>query len=354
MAGGSLADQLESGPLSVAETARLFTRLAPALDRAHAKGIIHRDLKPGNILFDDDDNPYISDFGIAKLTEASAAFTGSAIVGTPAYMSPEQARGEKDIDGRSDIYALGAIVFQMLTGRFPYEADTPMGIVVKHITEPTPHILDAKPDLPLECEDLIQKVLAKNRDERYPTASGMAAALATIAGRTYAHTAVLAMEAASGPETVAATRAALHAEDVQLETPPRAQPEAEPTPYAAPGAEEERAAREQAEAERMAARETAATTAAPTPAQSVTTRAHPAKRGRGCAAAVLGGALLALFAFAWYAFFTPSQTPPQARTATATARANAATQEAGKRHRPGPRPWRAPTSSARCRLGRTG
>jgi serine/threonine-protein kinase len=170
MTGGTLADRMEAGPLPLTDAARIFNRLAPALDRAHSKGIVHRDLKPGNILFDDDE-PYISDFGIAKLTEAAATFTGSAIVGTPAYMSPEQARGEKGIDGRSDIYALGAILFQMLTGKFPYEADTPMGVVVKHITEPTPRILEARPDLPPECETVIQQAMAKRRDERYSTAS---------------------------------------------------------------------------------------------------------------------------------------------------------------------------------------
>jgi serine/threonine protein kinase len=173
MPGGSLADRLEKGPLPLTEAARIFSRLAPALDWAHAHGIIHRDLKPGNILFDDNDNPYISDFGIAKLTQASVTFTGSAIVGTPAYMSPEQARGEKDIDGRSDIYALGAIVFQMLTGRFPYETDTPMGMVVKHITEPVPRILDVKPDLPPACEGVIGQATAKNCNDRYATAGAM-------------------------------------------------------------------------------------------------------------------------------------------------------------------------------------
>jgi serine/threonine-protein kinase len=181
MTGGSLAGRLERGPLPLGEAARIFSCLAPALDKAHAKGIIHRDLKPGNILFDADENPCISDFGIAKLIEATATFTGTGVVGTPAYISPEQARGEHSIDGRSDIYALGAIVFQMLTGKLPYEADTPMGIAIKHITEPTPHILETRPDLPRGCEDLIQKAMAKNRDERFSTASGLAEALTTVA-----------------------------------------------------------------------------------------------------------------------------------------------------------------------------
>lgn len=181
MPGGSLADRLKRGPLSLAETGQIFTRLAPALDEAHTKGIIHRDLKPGNILFDQREDAYLSDFGIVKLSEATSTFTGTGVIGTPAYMSPEQARGEADIDGRSDIYALGAILFEMLTGQTPYKADTPMGLVVKHITEPVPRILDVKPDLPPGCEALITWAMAKNRDERPATASRLAKRLASLA-----------------------------------------------------------------------------------------------------------------------------------------------------------------------------
>lgn len=181
MPGGSLADRLKRGPLSLAETGQIFARLAPALDEAHTKGIIHRDLKPGNILFDQRAEAYLSDFGIVKLSEATSTFTGTGVIGTPAYMSPEQARGEADIDGRSDIYALGAILFEMLTGQTPYKADTPMGLVVKHITEPVPRILEVKPDLPPGCEALITWAMAKNRAERPPTASRLAKRLALLA-----------------------------------------------------------------------------------------------------------------------------------------------------------------------------
>ncbi len=107
--------------------------------------------------------------------------TGSGIVGTPGYMSPEQARGEKVIDGRSDIYALGIIVFEMLTGKLPYEADTPMGVIVKHITEPVPRILDVKPDLPRGCEMIIEQAMAKDRDERFATANDLAETLSGVA-----------------------------------------------------------------------------------------------------------------------------------------------------------------------------
>jgi serine/threonine protein kinase len=179
MPGGSLAERMMKGPSSLAETARIFARIAPALDQAHAKGIIHRDLKPGNILFDQYNEPYVSDFGIAKLSESQTNVTGSAIVGTPAYMSPEQAEG-KPVDGRADIYALGTILFEMLTGRQPYEGDTPMSVVVKHITDPTPHILDYNPKLPTGVEAVVEKAMAKNRDERYASATEMAQALKDV------------------------------------------------------------------------------------------------------------------------------------------------------------------------------
>ncbi len=179
MTGGSLSERLKSGPLTVKEAARIFARLAPALDSAHAKGIIHRDLKPGNILFDQYGEPYISDFGIAKLTEAQASVTGSAIVGTPAYMSPEQAQGE-GVDGRSDIYGLGVILFEALTGQPPFSGDTPMSVVVKHITDPVPHILDLKPDLPTGVEKIVEKALAKDKKERFATTQHLADALSAV------------------------------------------------------------------------------------------------------------------------------------------------------------------------------
>ena len=179
MTGGSLSDRLKNGPLTVPEVTRLMARLAPALDSAHSKGIIHRDLKPANILFDQYGEPYISDFGIAKLTEAQGSMTGSAIVGTPAYMSPEQAQGE-GVDRRSDIYGLGVIIFEALTGQQPYSGDTPMSVVVKHITDPVPHILDLKPDLPTGIEKIVEKALAKDKNERFATCQALADALGTV------------------------------------------------------------------------------------------------------------------------------------------------------------------------------
>jgi serine/threonine-protein kinase len=176
--GGSLTDRLKQGPLFFAETVRIITRLAPALDEAHKLGVIHRDLKPDNILFDHRNEPFMTDFGIAKLSEERGSLTtGGLIIGTPGYMSPEQANGD-ELDGRSDIYSLGIIIFEMLTGKLPYTANTPIGLIMQHITQPIPNILEINPDLPPTCESIIAQAIAKEPDKRYATATALATALA--------------------------------------------------------------------------------------------------------------------------------------------------------------------------------
>ncbi len=182
MTGGSLADRMKNGPLPMGEIARIFERLGNALNYAHTKGIVHRDLKPGNILFDDAGDPYISDFGIAKLAQAQAttSLTGSSIIGTPTYMSPEQAQGE-EIDGRSDIYSLGVILYELWSGRLPYESNTPLGLAFKHVTEPIPHILDTNPKLPVAAEAVIEKAMAKNAHDRFQRAVDLSDAVTAVA-----------------------------------------------------------------------------------------------------------------------------------------------------------------------------
>ena len=181
MSGGSLAERLAQGALSLEETARIISRLAQALDAAHARGIIHRDLKPGNVLFDQYGNAFLSDFGIARISQQEGAtLTGSAIVGTPTYMSPEQVQGDKTIDQRSDIYALGVMVYQMLIGKAPYHADTPAKVMLMHLLEPVPHILDTKADLPEGCDRIIRRAMAKDPDDRYATSGELSRDLENI------------------------------------------------------------------------------------------------------------------------------------------------------------------------------
>ncbi|HXQ35646.1 MAG TPA: serine/threonine-protein kinase, partial [Anaerolineales bacterium] len=130
---GTLKDRLESGPISFSEIDQLLTQLCQALNYAHEHGIIHRDLKPANALVDEDGNLFLTDFGIAKLLEGTSSFTHTdAVMGTPAYISPEQAQGQT-VDQRSDIYSLGIILYEMVTGRVPFTADTPLAVIFKHV-----------------------------------------------------------------------------------------------------------------------------------------------------------------------------------------------------------------------------
>ena len=180
MNGGSLSDLIEKGSISIQDTAHIIEKIAQGLAYAHRKGIIHRDLKPDNILFDEMGEPFISDFGVAKFSESNSNLTGSGVIGTPAYMSPEQAQG-LEIDNRSDVYGLGVILYQMLSGHQPYSADTPMGVVVKHITEPVPEILKIMPDIQPDIDNIIKTAMAKDREQRYENTIELAKALNTVA-----------------------------------------------------------------------------------------------------------------------------------------------------------------------------
>lgn len=180
MGGDSLSDWIKKGALSLQDTAIIIERLASALDYAHSKGIVHRDIKPDNVLFDETNHPYLTDFGIAKLTESAVSATGGGTMGTPAYVSPEQAQGAK-VDSRADIYGMGVMVYEMLTGQKPYDADSPMSVAVRHITEPIPDILQDRPDLPIDVDSVIRTAMAKDKEDRYATTADLARALSRAA-----------------------------------------------------------------------------------------------------------------------------------------------------------------------------
>ncbi|MEM7344057.1 MAG: protein kinase [Chloroflexota bacterium] len=172
MQGGSLDARIKRPGLSLAEASTILERIGGALDRAHQQGIVHRDLKPENILLDQFGDVFLADFGIARLiAESRASLTGNAIIGTPFYMSPEQIHGDQEIDGRSDIYALGIILFKMLTGKLPYHSPTPSRVLMMHLLDPIPSICQIKKELPSEMETVIQRVLAKEPQNRYQSAS---------------------------------------------------------------------------------------------------------------------------------------------------------------------------------------
>lgn len=178
MRGGTLAERIDNTPngLPDDETIRLIDLICEGLDYAHSKGIIHRDLKPNNILMDENNHPYIADFGLAKLTEGKIELTNTMMTGTAAYMAPEIAQSGKSTN-RADIYALGIILFEMLTGRLPFQGETPYKMLSAHIHQPVPNIRELRQDLPEPVQAVIDKALAKNPVNRFATATEMATAL---------------------------------------------------------------------------------------------------------------------------------------------------------------------------------
>ncbi|MEA3327966.1 MAG: serine/threonine-protein kinase [Chloroflexota bacterium] len=170
MRGGSLLEKITAeGPLSFGLSLDIVQRICSGLAYAHEKGIVHRDIKPGNILFDEQENAYIADFGIAKLAESTSTLTGNALIGTPAYMSPEQFAGSGEIDSRSDQYSLGIVLFEMLSEELPFKGDTTARLMKSHLMDPPPQLRTLRSELPEEIEPVIQRMLSKKPDERYPS-----------------------------------------------------------------------------------------------------------------------------------------------------------------------------------------
>lgn len=175
----SLAEKHERLPLET--SVRIALELATALAYAHDQEMVHRDIKPANIMLDENGKAILTDFGIVKLVGGqSNAFTATgALIGTPAYMSPEQALG-KPGDARSDIYSLGVLLFQMATGALPFQADTPLAVVMKHVNDPPPMPVISNPDIPAGLQEIILRAMSKDPDQRFQTASDIAAALRTV------------------------------------------------------------------------------------------------------------------------------------------------------------------------------
>jgi tRNA A-37 threonylcarbamoyl transferase component Bud32 len=177
-AGGSLASKLAGTPLPPRESARLIEQSARAMQAAHERGIIHRDLKPGNVLLGEDGKPRITDFGLARRVEGGSGLTQTgAIMGTPSYMAPEQAEGKKDIGPAADIYALGAILYECLTGRPPFRAATPFDTIKQVVTdEPVPP-RQLNPQVPRDLETVCLECLHKEPTRRYRSATDLATEL---------------------------------------------------------------------------------------------------------------------------------------------------------------------------------
>jgi tRNA A-37 threonylcarbamoyl transferase component Bud32 len=182
LTGGTLADRLalyseEHQPMpSLGEISKVLEQLASALDYAHSQGVIHRDIKPSNVMFDNQGSAYLVDFGIAKLIEATHALTGTGTtMGTPAYMSPEQWKAET-LTPATDQYALGVMVYTLVTGRVPFEAPTPYALMNKHLHEqPTPPQV-IRPDVPQAVNEVLSRAMAKDASDRFPTCAAFAQA----------------------------------------------------------------------------------------------------------------------------------------------------------------------------------
>jgi tRNA A-37 threonylcarbamoyl transferase component Bud32 len=179
--GPTLKDEVKARkatnkPFTDEEVSRIFTSLCSSIDYAHSRGMVHRDIKPANVMINDEGQVVLTDFGIARIMGATQYTQTGALSGTPAYMSPEQGQGERG-DERSDIYSLGVMLYEMLTGIVPYDADTPFAVIMKHISEPLPMPSKINPDIREPVERVILKAMSKDPDDRYQTAGELARAL---------------------------------------------------------------------------------------------------------------------------------------------------------------------------------
>jgi serine/threonine protein kinase len=170
--GGTLK-KLMDDELSYERIGDLLGQVGDALDYANGQGILHRDVKPSNILIERGQRVLLSDFGLAKMVGSQEQITATGVgLGTPAYMSPEQGQGE-EVDARTDVYALGVILYEMITGRVPFRAETPMAVIIKHVTAPLPLPRSINPAVPEGVEQVVLKALAKNKEDRYASAGAM-------------------------------------------------------------------------------------------------------------------------------------------------------------------------------------
>ncbi len=167
--GETLKARLKRGPLDKTELAKVVDSIGAALGYAHAQGVLHRDVKPSNVLLASDGRIYLADFGLARMAEAGeSTISSDVMLGTPQYISPEQASGRRDLDNGTDIYSFGILLYELLVGKVPYIADTPYSIIHDHIYAPLPLPRSIKPEIPEAVERILLRALAKDRADRFP------------------------------------------------------------------------------------------------------------------------------------------------------------------------------------------
>ncbi|MBC7870201.1 MAG: serine/threonine protein kinase [Chitinophagaceae bacterium] len=175
--GETLKGQMSRGALTLEQIVDLMTAVGSALTYAHQKGVLHRDIKPSNIVIDKNNTPYVADFGLARITsQGESTISTDMVLGTPHYISPEQARGAKNLDARADIYSLGIVLYELVVGRVPFTADTPYTIIHDHIYTPLPLPRAVNMEIPSSVEEVLIKALAKDPQERYASADDLARA----------------------------------------------------------------------------------------------------------------------------------------------------------------------------------
>jgi serine/threonine-protein kinase len=187
--GESLSERLQRGPLATLESVRILREVADALAYAHKRGIVHRDIKPANIMLSGR-HALVTDFGVAKAlaegrrdgaaAEAAALTSVGMALGTPAYMAPEQAVADPNVDHRADIYSLGVVAYEMLSGSSPYNAATPQAMLAAHVTQPAQPLATRRGDIPQDLADIVMRCLAKSPDDRYASASDLVDALELV------------------------------------------------------------------------------------------------------------------------------------------------------------------------------
>lgn len=209
--GQTLKARLQKGPLSEDEILKITQAVGSALTYAHHKDILHRDVKPSNVLLADDGEIYLADFGLARLASVvDSTLSAEILVGTPQYISPEQASGVKELDERSDVYCFGVMLYEMSVGRVPFNADTPYAIVFDHIYKPLPLPRSLRPELSEELETVLLKALTKDREDRYPNVASLVKAFSAalpssgVTKVSAAHTSAAASKVSPQPDVAPA------------------------------------------------------------------------------------------------------------------------------------------------------
>jgi tRNA A-37 threonylcarbamoyl transferase component Bud32 len=176
--GLTLKQMLRTREPSMREVVRILRTVADALDYAHDQGVLHRDIKPSNIIIDPSGIPYLTDFGLARLVQSGdSTMSGDVMLGTPYYISPEQAQGLKDIGPEADVYSLGVVLYELLAGRVPFQADTPYSTISAHINKTPPPLREYNPDVLPSVEAVVNRALEKDPRRRYPSAGALVDAL---------------------------------------------------------------------------------------------------------------------------------------------------------------------------------